>query len=79
VVDQSGTSPESPGRENTFSNITFQKYRKIFFFKLKSTVAQLDLSKNALKLTNFQLVGQLDFLRARENNRSKFSIKLLSG
>ncbi len=48
MANQSGPSPESPGRENTFCTITFQKYRIIKFFKLISRLAQW--SKNALRL-----------------------------
>ena len=49
--------------ENTFCTITFQKYIKIKFFKLTSRLAQLDLSKNALKPANFQFTCPLDFFQ----------------
>jgi hypothetical protein len=69
-ANQSGSSPESLERENTFCTITFQKCKKIKKFNLVSTLAQWDLSKNALKKTYFQLLGPTDFFPKRCGNLS---------
>jgi hypothetical protein len=64
------TSPEGPGRGKFVLYITFQKYSKIKFFMLRSQPAQCDLSRNALKPTNFQLVWPLDFSQKCAGNLS---------
>ena len=64
MANQAGPSRESPGMENTFCTITFQKYIKIKFFKLTSRLAQWDLSKNT-KTSQFQFVWPLVFFQKK--------------
>ncbi len=61
MADQSGTSPESPGRENTFRTITFQKYRKIFFFQIEKYSGSMRSIQKCIKNQQFPIGGLAGF------------------